>query len=162
MSHGNHLCYAAGCRQPECREAWAAYRRHLRARRFAEQHAGKPPDWVHPAASQRRLRALMRDGWSIGELQHRTGLCRSTLMRVLQGYEKRRNGRQRPRAVKLTRISLRTHQMIEQVSRELDGALPTNPVPNRTKANAKRKRYAPLFAWDDISDPREQPKGVAA
>src|SRR5690348_15178219 len=117
MSHGNHLCYAAGCRQAQCRQAWAAYRRGLRARQFAEQHAGKPAAWVAPLEAQRRLRALMADGWSLAELCKRTGLSHSRIENILLGYDRRRNGRQRPRTIKLTRIARKTHEAVERVSR---------------------------------------------
>lgn len=108
-------------------------------------------NFVAATATQRRLQDLGLRGFSSGELSTLCGVQKHTITEVRAG--KRR----------LVRIS--TAEAVEELHRQLEGKSPTltsRRGQSALIAAAKRHKYAPLAAWDDINNQKERPKGIAS
>lgn len=109
--------------------------------------ASLPDDcWVPAAGALRRVEGLLALGWTHDHLREATGGYSTT--RMLSS----RNGRP---------VTMQAHnwRRIDRAFR----ALSTRPGPSQqTRSRSRTLGYPPPAAWDDIDDPRERPKGVAA
>jgi len=124
----------------ECKKASADYER----RRYCDTYLGKPRK-VPAIGSLRRVQALYRIDWPGAELSKRLGVKdRSALNRLFY------------------RSETCTAQTAERIRRLYD-ELSMIPGPSRVTAlRAQRSGYAPPFAWDNIDDPDEKPRGHVA
>jgi hypothetical protein len=103
-----------------------------------ESHRG-----IDATGTRRRVRALAWMGWPCWMVEDRVGCARRTLTRELSAG----------------RVSVRLAQRVAAVYEELS----TIPGPSRVAAGkARGLGFASPWAWDDIDNPRERPKGVAA
>ena len=129
-----------GCRCITCRRADTARKRHRRRMIAYGQWETPPP----AAGTQRRLQALMWNGWSLAQLAARLGCTRQVLGRKLSGRE-----RATPATVAAVRV--------------LYGQLWDQPPPQATRyeraavTQARRRArvygFVPLAAWDDDPGP---------
>lgn len=132
----------------ECRLAHNYWERH---RRYAAD-LGRPLS-VPSIGVQRRVRALMRLGWSGKQIAQAAGwsseqclqyamkkesCLRGTWLKVAEAYDR----------MSMTLPPERTSKEKWQVS--------------RTRGHAERSGWPPPLAWDNIDDPNEHPKGVGA
>jgi hypothetical protein len=98
---------------------------------------------------QRRVRALAALGWSAPAVQARCGIWVSTLADLR---------RREPQFVR-SNIAATVTAVYEELSMQVP---PEGKSAGRTRYWARRNGYLPPLAWDDIDDPLEEPKGVAA
>lgn len=105
---------------------------------------------VDATASRRRLQDLGLRGFAAAEVSAHAGVERQTLVDVRQG-KRRTVLRETAEAI------ARTHQLLE--GREPSLTSPTNRKGLVTLA--RKSRWAPLAAYDDIENRNERPKGVA-
>ena len=113
-----------------------------------------PGRFTSGAGTSRRLRGLVWEGWSLGRLAELTGLSVTSLMRSVDDES--------------LRVETMTARSVEAITRRLHGSTP--PVATRdqrsavsqTRNRARRRGYVSLLSWDDIDDPKERPRGVAA
>lgn len=94
---------------------------------------------------QRRLQHLALMGWSTSRLAEELGVTQQMVSLLMLG---------------------RTHQIhvttFEGVVRFFSAHWQEDGGSTRAKGYARRNGYVPAAAWDDIDNPRERPKGVAA
>lgn len=100
---------------------------------------------VDATSTRRRIEALMLVGHGQRELSRKTGLATQTLWAILYGH----------------RTAVR--QRVETLVADAYSDLITRPAPqsrhtSRIRNVAIAKGWAPLAAYDDISDPQEVPK----
>jgi hypothetical protein len=135
--HGTTAGYHAGCRQPCCRRAIAAYEKRGRLARLRGGRA------VPAIGAQRRLQALMRLGWSSQRIAIEAGQAhRNHVLRILNGQKgKPTNWLQRD-----------TDQWVRDVYDRLCMTVPDDGYAARTRAFAERQGWAPPLAWDDIDN----------
>lgn len=141
--HGDHRRYRYWrCHCPECREA-----ERLRAKRSRENR--RPSEFVPAVGTARRVQALMAYGWGYAALAERLGCTDSAVAQLARAAN-------RPRGV-LRRTAGQVAEVYDQLT-----ALP--PPSGRSAAYARtaaaRNGWASPWAWDDIDDPEERPKGV--
>lgn len=103
---------------------------------------------VSPVGARRRVQALMLAGWTIGEIADNSGASRNAIGRLI-GCQ--------------TSTNAKTYWAIRKFF-ESNWQGPENLHQGSKVAItlAKRKGYLPALAWDDIDNPKESPKGVAA
>lgn len=112
--------------------------------------APPPRARVDATGTRRRLQALMWLGWSATYLAERLGMDRSFIRKVTSRAQ----------------VEGTTARAVRELFEALSGSSP--PAQDRyERANATRMRrfaeargWVPPMAWDDIDDPKEQPKGV--
>lgn len=111
------------------------YYRHMKL-------AGKPTlnPLVSSVGATRRLRALNRNGWGQRELARLLGASQNDVYRWLKGDH--------------PRITVKTDKRIRDLFSKL-WATPGGS--DRAIAHAKRNKYMPALAWDDMDDPAERP-----
>lgn len=133
-----HTSHGCGC--TDCRAAHRDYmyfRRHMLA--AGRDVFNRPVDAL---GAQRRIQALMCLGWSQSELERRYGIPQTLLSAQMQG----RN------------ITQKSHDRIAAIYDDLSHLIPPTATAgqrmsvNRTKALARRNRWAPPLAWDDIDN----------
>ena len=94
---------------------------------------------------QRRLQHLALMGWSTSRLAEELGVTQQMVSLLMLG---------------------RTHQIhvttFEGVAGFFSAHWQEDGGSTRAKGCARRNGYVPAAAWDDIDNPRERPKGVAA
>lgn len=143
-----HGTAGKGCRCATCRAANAAWQRNQRRMIAYGRWEG-----LHDATgTQRRIQALMWNGWSMGLLSARAGCTRQTLRRLLLGR---------------TRVAPSTAARIRVLYAGLwDQAPPArNRLEKRAVTDARRyareRGWVPPAAWDDdeIDDPAARPAG---
>ena len=138
--HGTNAGYNAGCRQPCCRQAHAAYRRRYRGRLYLER---TPALTVDGTGTRRRLQALLALGWTTPQIEAHLGRGTHYVHSLLS---------------RDNRISLDTHREIVALYDELSMTLPDVTTPaeraifTRAKNIAARRGYLPPLAWDDIDN----------
>lgn len=138
-------CYNRhGCRCEPCRSTRQAYRsrgdwemNHLRGRDVQ----------VAALGTQRRLQGLAYMGWSMAEIASRIDSHARPLMNIRAGARKR--------------VRLSTHRRVAGVFRELAATEAPGHSGDITRGFARVAGFVPPFAWDDIDDAAEQPKGLA-
>lgn len=101
--------------------------------------------------TQRYLQDLALRGFSSQELSTLSGIEKYTITIT--------------RAGKCRLVRNETATTIRELHKHLEGKHPTLTSKKgqaSLKAAARKHRYAPLAAWDDITNPNERPKGTAA
>lgn len=141
--HGDRRRYAYWCcRCTRCREANRVY-----SKRWREKRA--EPLFMPPTGTVRRLQALVAYGWTYRQLAARLGTVDSWVSQLVR-VDTRSKG-----------ILRRTADGVRVLFDELT-ALP--PPTGRGAAYARtvaaRYGWVSPWAWDDIDDPTEEPKGV--
>ncbi|MCZ4498522.1 MAG: hypothetical protein JWQ74_1075 [Marmoricola sp.] len=127
--HGKYAGERAGCRCAPCRRA-----RYLYNIRMRQDHDRGIRRNIPAIGTQRRIQALQAMGWTLTDLQDRTGMFVSNLHRL---------------STRQDRVLLYVYQRIAAVYDELC----MTPGPSsRMRAIAKNKGYAPPLAWDDIDN----------
>lgn len=139
--HGTWAGYNAGCRAECCREAARNYQKRLH-----HDHVHGHRRTVDIVGTRRRLRALMRVGWSAALIGEHVGVGAS----MIQGLTSRST-------IKV--INRRTHERILAVYEELSGRI--GPSREAVK-HATRLGYASPLAWEyvDMDDPAASPVGI--
>jgi hypothetical protein len=140
-----------GCRCARCREANRAYQRH-RARMVAY---GRWDGWVDATGTHRRIRALMRNGWSLGRLSEKLGCDRQVLRKKLHDRE---------------RVLGATARAVRELYDDLWNTPPPEGNRAERRAATMARRYAeergwvPPGAWDDGPGPHyiDDPVAVPA
>lgn len=135
-----HKCRCLPCCQRENDRVASAYRFERRIKNMNRR--------VPALGVARRLQALACLGWSCKELSDRTGI---DLMHV----------NQMRRLVRPT-VLLSTHTRVDEVYRDLSERRNPARSAGHSIKHAERCGWAPPYAWDDIDNPAERPKGVAA
>lgn len=147
--HGpdEHGTKGKGCRCATCRAAPAAYERH----RYRMMAYGQWQSSLTDATgTQRRIQALMWNGWPVARLAARLGCSRNVLH------------------LKLTRnktVSVTVAAQVRALYDELWDQQAPAGTPDERRAAARARRYArehgfvPAMAWDDdeIDDPAAVP-----
>lgn len=109
----------------------------------AARMASRSP-WVPIVATQRRLRGLAVMGWSTEAIAERSGLSRSQVKDLRLG-----------RSMDVTKA---TELTVERITSDLvKQPQPMNRSAALTRASAARNGWVSMFAYDDISDPNENP-----
>lgn len=108
-----------------------------------------PKSWVSPLGTARRIQGAIAEGWPAAELARRIGYSNQSSVNHLA-------------ALTDEVIERRTAERIAAVLDSLPAAAPESPAADRARARARRRGWVPTMAWDDIDDPLERPKGVAA
>lgn len=147
--HGTTRGFHQGCRAACCNAARARYEKQGRVLRG--RGAGRAVDAV---GAQRRIRALMRVGWTSTDIAHAAGWPeRNYVLRILNG--------QKGKPTK--QVSRATDNAIRKVYDLLSMRTPPpSPARARTRALAERRGYPSPLAWDDdvIDDPNARPVGM--
>lgn len=102
---------------------------------------GTPPT-VPALGTQRRIRALMRLGWTSADIAPRMGSSPEYVQYLA------RDGR--------SRVWRKTAEQVDAAFRSM--CMTPGPSTITTK-RAEKKGWAPPLAWDDIDDPNETPQG---
>lgn len=139
--HGSWAGYNAGCRSTCCREAARRYQ----GRRYHDARNGRPR-MLDITGTRRRIRALMRIGWSAELIAQHAGVGKSWIQSL--------SGR-----ATLKLVHRATRDRIARVYDELSG----RPGPSREVVkHAIRLGYVSPLAWEylDIDDPNAEPVGV--
>lgn len=108
-------------------------------------------NFVASTSTRRRLQDLGLRGFSAQEIAVLSGIQKHTITEVRSGI--------RP----LVRTA--TAEVVERLHKSLEGQEPTLTSwrgQSALAAMAKRQKYAPLAAWDDIDSEKEKPKGIAS
>lgn len=113
--------------------------------------AAPPPHArVNATGTRRRLQALIVLGWSATTLAERIGMDRSSIRKVMDQAQ----------------VEGSTARQVRALYDELSGQAPPREaryeraMATRTRNYALRRGWAPPAAWDDIDDPKENPKGL--
>lgn len=140
--HGTALAYkTCGCRCSRCTAAGTRdQKRIVRARAVGQ------PLTVDPAPVVAHVRLLLR-GRTASQIAAEAGLTRHTAEAVMH------------RRMKPSRES--REAIVAAYDRLQYAPPPSGPMAERTRRWAASQRWAPPAAWDNIDNPREQPKGVA-
>lgn len=137
MKHDTQAAYQNhGCRCPVCRERWRLYSKRRREGRLT-------PGMVPSTGARRRLRALSWLGWPQQLLADEMGVTASQFTRIVSGR----------RMI----LQVKTHRTVCRAFEERH--LTWGPS-KRAAALARRKNWAGPWAWDNIDNPQEHPKGV--
>lgn len=118
-----------------------------RARCRADQLRLIYPAKTSSLGSQRRIHALQAIGWSRDRIA------------VEMGYK---DGGAFSYLMSTDTIRIVTAERIREVYERLSMTVPQGQGASRARTWARRHGYAPPLAYDDIDDPSETPKGVAA
>jgi len=147
--HGTTAGFHQGCRQACCNAARARYEKEGRVLRSQGMTR-----IVDATGAQRRIRALMRIGWTSTDIAKVAGWPeRNYVLRILNG-QKGKPTRQ---------VSRATDQAIRRAYDLLSMRTPpSSPARARTRALAERRGYPSPLAWDDdvIDDPQARPVGM--
>ena len=155
MAHGwsgAAIASAVNVHHRTIENAMTDYRRTGYRRRFGAATAaaivnhGRPTrGQIGATGTRRRLQALAVMGWTVRDIQERSGLPWSTLASVRNGTT--------------TAVNVSTADRVAEVFAEL--AMKPGPS-TQGKSTAERKGWAGPLCWDDIDDPDEQPVGMEA
>lgn len=145
--HGTRPAYGGGCRCTTARTAAARYE----AGRQLDLLNGKGPRMVSPVGSIRRLRALVRLGWSTRQIAAAAGTSPKTIDHWTRG-----------RGATMRRLSA---EKIQRAYDRLSMRLPPERTTNekqlavRARSRGEHNSWAPPLAWDDdqIDDPLARP-----
>lgn len=104
---------------------------------------------VDATGTRRRIQALLRLGWTLGEIAEACG---------------RPSGRNWTHAVMSAsnRVHIDTHRRIAAAYDAMSMTIPEGKYRSRNRATAEAKGYLPPLAWNRIDDPDEMPRGVTA
>lgn len=126
------------------------HRRSVRAILQVRYTPAVGKNFITATATRRRLQDLALRGFSAQEVAILSGIQKHTITEVRSGI--------RPL------VRSRTAEAVEALHKRLEGQSPSFTSKRGQAAlisTAKRHKYAPLAAWDDINNQRERPKGVA-
>lgn len=121
-----------------CRRAQMRYSKGWKLRNLDGARATRPA-----IGSQRRVRALMRIGWSTNQIADRSGIGMGTVSRIANGTTPRLSRAVADAVAALFEELSLTHGPADVVARR-----------------AAARGWAPPLAWDDIDNPDEKPQGV--
>lgn len=123
------------------------------ANRYAKMHRHGVRLTVDATVVRRMIRALNAIGYTNGEISAEAGVgCPSYVGNLTRG-----SAGGGPR----TKVQLKTAQRIEAYYQEHhDKPRLSRPGNKRAATFARKRRYPPPAAWDDINDLSEKPKGV--
>lgn len=142
--HGTTAGFHSGCRELCCRRAYARYEKRGKIRR------ARGETWAIPAlGAQRRIRALIRLGWTSTDIAAAAGWNdRNYVLRILHGQSGR----------PCQWVERKTHAAIADVYERLSMVIPPHaPHRARSRSMAEKKGWPPPLAWENIDDPDEQP-----
>ncbi len=144
--HGTAAAYKAkvGCR---CTDAIADMARVRRRWEWSSHNGNLVSDWLRvPAtAARRRAQGLAAEGWTWRALARLDpGVTDDAISDVALG--------------RYATVTVRTDRMIARTCAIVGGRVGND---ERQRRMARRKGWVPLAAWDDITNPKEKPKGVA-
>lgn len=121
---------------------------HRSAEAIIATHQRQPTTagYVGGLGATRRLQALSALGYSVADIVAATGLPQATVSVIRSGAH--------------TRVRPSTDATIREVYERLSMRLPTARASSVTQARAyaRRRRWAPPLAYEDIDDPRETPR----
>lgn len=140
-SSGYTAHYAEGA-LPPCQACRDARVKEVKRYRLRLERSGQQSVLVPALGVVRRIQALQWAGWPLRIIAQEAGWSSKRSVQCVFRCE---------------RVSVRTHQRIDDVYQRL-AHLPGPSELTRRRAHAAG--YAPALAWDDIDNPREQPKGV--
>lgn len=142
--HGTTRGHAAGCRETCCREARNADERRRRKHRqvFGARRL------VNGTGTVRRIRALWAIGWTSNHIAEACG------WRTPQAVTEIAQPATERRGVYATTA--------ETVAAAYERLCMTPGPSDMNRRRAARQGYAPPLAWNDIDNPAERPKGIAA
>jgi hypothetical protein len=143
--HGQTRGYWAHRRDGEeacdrCKRAAARYQ-------ATRQHYGTPRR-VSALGSRRRVQALVALGWTIQQIAAEVGYANTANIWKLMREDRW--------------IFQSTADKVALVYERLCMTRPEGVAAHRSRLRAARRGWVPPLAWDDIDDPRERGKGVAA
>lgn len=142
--HGDHRRYRYwGCHCPECREA-----ERLRAKRWREGRLVR--EFVPAIGTARRVQALVAYGWGHSALAAHLG-CTDAWMAQLARADARGS-----RGV-LRRTAAQVAELYDRLTAQPP---PTGRAAAYARTTAARNGWVSPWAWDNIDDPGEKPKGV--
>ena len=141
-----HGTAGRGCRCTRCRGANSAWQRN-RGRMIAY---GRWDGLADATGTRRRLRALMRNGWSLGVLSARLGCTRQVLRTKL-------HDRERATAATVTAVRALYDELWDQAPPE--GTKSGKRAATMARRYAQERGWPPPAAWDDdeIDDPSARP-----
>lgn len=99
---------------------------------------------VDATGTRRRLRGLLRLGWSLREVSNETGLDRFALKRIVRGDIG-------------DRVNRSTFELVKAYADSHQLPAPDSPTARRMKSHALAHGYESLHAWNDIDDICEVP-----
>jgi len=140
-SHDTYSAHRYGCRSGKAREGHRLYKKRLREGR-------NQPRLVDSTGIARRIEACHLMGWSGVQIGQQLGVTGWAINRLRR--------RIRPK------VTTSGHARMAPVLERL--ALSNPPVSSqstRIRNWARREKFVPLLAWDDIDDPHAHPSGVA-
>lgn len=105
----------------------------------------RPEAFVENIATARQLQGLFRHGWTLTELGDRLGKSPQQVWLMMRRQQY---------------VTEATRRAVDALTAELGTVQPTGPFVTRTINRALRDGFVSLFAWDDITDKRERPKGA--
>lgn len=142
LEHGVYSTYTyRGCRCGECRHAAMTARKQWRLR----SHENGGPLLVDSTGTVRRVQALMVMGWPIRVIAEAAGVRPSVL-----------------RTFVYTPGDTINTARADAIRAVFDRLCMTPGPAKATATRARRKGWAPPLSWNNIDDPAEQPKGIAA
>ena len=119
--------------------------RHRTAQRLLALHPGRTDPKVPAVGSMRRLRALARLGWPLTASAAGAGISHPYARDIAAG--------------RVRRVS---RPVADAIAAMFDArSMRPGPMP-RVATRAKANGWAPPMAWDDIDDPAQRPRGIAA
>ena len=134
MNHGTTAEYRNGCRCDQCRAANTKYNK-IRCLEIARGGRRTQP----AIGTQRRIRALVRIGWSQALIADACGWATEQSITELMR-----------RDVVNTTTAKRVAKVYDALSMRIGPS-------GRSRRRAERKGWAPPLAWDDIDDPAATP-----
>lgn len=104
----------------------------------------RPEAFVRNIATARQLQGLHRHGFTLTYLADRLGKSvQHVWVLMRQEY-----------------VTEHTRRLVDELTNELATVQPTGPQVARTIARARKHGFVSLYAWDDVTDENETPKGV--
>lgn len=104
----------------------------------------RPEALVRNIATARQLQGLHRHGFTLTYLAERLGKSvQHVWVLTRQEY-----------------VTEHTRRLVDELTTELATVQPTGPMVARTIARARKHGFVSLYAWDDVTDPNETPKGI--
>lgn len=100
---------------------------------------------VDGTITRRKLEALQAIGYPLSHLGARMGRCQQSMSKTMH---------------RGTAIHMATVKAVNRLYDELHDTHPKGYTANRARLRAQRLGYAAPACWDDIQNPKEEPKGV--
>jgi len=127
-----------------CRAAHAEYKRQLWRRKYAMRVSDL---YVPSIGTTRRIRALQAIGWRLSDIDQALG----------HGDGRKGGPNYAHNLTRQDRIHASTAAKVARVYEQMS----MTPGPSaRTRSIAKKRKWAPPLAWNNIDDPNEKPTGM--